>query len=305
MLEDEVHAAAPDGVLAYTDSLICPGDSRSRYYAIMAVSDYGVTSTPSNRVGVFNFALQTTAESSDDMVLVPEGAFLMGCDPAHNGGWPCHSDDLPLHSVTLDAYCMDRYEVTNARYAACVADGQCSPPAQARSSTRASYYDSPSYASYPVIYVSWDQAEGYCQWAGKRLPTEAEWEKAARGSSDTRAYPWGDAAPSCELVNGYANGEYCVNDTSPVGSYPAGASPYGVLDAAGNVWEWVYDWYGPNYYNQTTLSNPQGPDTGTERVLRGGGWGVNEVNLEVAYRYSYAPSVQYSGVGFRCAASLP
>jgi formylglycine-generating enzyme required for sulfatase activity len=240
--------------------------------------------------------------SPGERIYIPAGTFKMGCDPDHNGGYSCLPEQLPLHTVYLDAYLIDATEVTNGNYAQCVAAGACSVPYSSASLTRSSYYGNLEYADYPVIWVDWYQAQDYCTWAGGSLPTEAQWEKAARGSSDTRAFPWGDTTPDCTLANFGGSGG-CVGDTSAVGSYPAGASPYGVLDMAGNVFEWVHDWYSSTYYSISPYYNPTGPDTGTTKLLRGGNFYDVDANLRVANRYyDRYPTYETSMIGFRCVA---
>ena len=241
----------------------------------------------------------------EDKVYVPAGMFTMWCDPAHNGGFSCESDELPLDPIYLDAYYIDRYEVTNANYKECVTAGGCKAPFSFSSASHDSYYDNPIYADYPVIWVDWYSAHNYCIWAGKRLPTEAEWEKAARGAADTRPYPWGDEKPNCLLANSFNEDglSLCIGDTSQVGSHPNGASPYGALDMAGNVYEWVNEPYQSNYYSTSQTSNSIDSASGNYEVLRGGSWYSYWVNLRVTYRYYYPAGSSNAGVGFRCAAS--
>jgi formylglycine-generating enzyme required for sulfatase activity len=247
------------------------------------------------------------------MALVPAGSFQMGSD-ADDALAECQrlrdgcqrawfEDEEPVHTVTLDDFYIDQYEVTNARYAECIAAGVCDPPSENGSHTRESYFGDSGYADYPVIYINWETAQTYCQWRDARLPTEAEWEKAARSGLEGAQYPWGNEAPVCE--KGASNGANfddngaCGEDTEPVGSYSANG--YGLYDMAGNVWEWTADWYDSEYYAVSPENNPTGPEDGGFRVMRGGSWLLNIVLLRVAWRERFNMYHTYSYVGVRCA----
>jgi serine/threonine-protein kinase len=272
----------------------------TRSYAVTGTYTAVVTAT--NSVGSSTASPQVIGVvygwTPVEEILIPAGSFQMGCDSS-NSAESCNSNEQPLHTVTLDAYTIDKYEVTNARYKVCVDAGGCTVPESVNSYTRSPYYGTSTYANYPVIEVNWYQASAFCSWAGKRLPTEAEWEKAARGSGDTRKYPWGNQAPNSGLLNFAWN----VGDTTAVGAYPSGASPYGVMDMAGNVWEWVNDWYDGSYYSVSPSVNPQGPATGTYRVLRGGSWVFLDDVVRSACRNFDVPDFWHYSIGFRCVRS--
>ena len=223
------------------------------------------------------------------MVCVPKGEFLMGStedDPDSS------VDERPQRTVYLDTFWIDQTEVTNASYRQCVEAGDCSAPDNR-------HYDDPAYSEHPVAGVQWDQAEAYCRWAGKSLCTEAQWEKAARGT-DGRTYPWGEGI-DCYRANYFG----CMDGTTAVGSYSSGASPYGVYDMAGNVWEWVADWYFEYYYANSPQRNPQGPSSGEYRVVRGGSWFDYVKKLRAASRYTFDRDRRYHLIGFRCCSMTP
>jgi eukaryotic-like serine/threonine-protein kinase len=228
-------------------------------------------------------------EDGATLVYVPEGVFTMGNDIGE-------SDENPVHTVYLDAFWIDRNEVTNKHYAVCISGGGCTMPFDASSYTRSSYFGTAKFDEFPVIHVNWNQANAYCIWAGRKLPTEAQWEKAARGT-DARIYPWGDDAPNKGFLNYNSN----VGDTTKIGSYEKGKSFYGAYDMAGNVWEWVNDWYGDAYYQSSSSSNPLGPDAGQYRVMRGGSWYDDSDIVRSTVRYWFDPAISDVISGFRCA----
>ncbi len=265
-------------------------------------------------------------ENEMHMMYIPAGEFLMG-SPEGVGD----KDEHPQHTIYLDSFYIDETEVTNAMFDLFVAETKYQTEAEKAGKSYAFVNDDwllvsgadwqhpfgpnsdiSGLGDHPVIHVSWNDAAAYCEWAGKRLPTEAEWEKAARGT-DGATYPWGNDPPAGDLVN-YADGNTnfdwsvrSVNDgykfTSPVGNYPDGASPYGLLDVAGNVWEWVADWYGKDYYSVSPERNPQGPASGTIRVMRGGAWDDLISGIRSTYRAAYAQNNTNGDTGFRCASS--
>jgi formylglycine-generating enzyme required for sulfatase activity len=251
-----------------------------------------LTTVPSP-IPVKPVATQVSPVDGMVQVYIPSGQFWMGSLETEAGAG---KEEKPQHPVYLSVYWIDQIEVTNAMYLRCVREGVCRPPKESGSSTRPAYFDEPGFGNYPVIYVSWGDADTYCRWAGRRLPSEAEWEKAARGS-DGQTYPWGEDPPG----PGRANFNNQVGDTRAVGSYSAGASPYGALDMSGNVAEWVADWYDPDYYPVSPASNPTGPESGDFRVLRGGSWFNMARAMRAAFRLSNYPDLQSDTLGFRCA----
>ncbi len=219
-----------------------------------------------------------------EMVLIPAGDFLMG---AANG-----EEDSPIHQVYIDAFYMDKFEVTNAQYLAFCEDRDWRLPEFWGMESFHSTWDFPNH---PVVGVSWKDARAYAEWTGRRLPTEAEWEYAARGALAGMSYPHGDTIDPT-LANHRRSG---IGGTVAVGSYPANG--FGLHDMAGNVVEWVADCYGADYYRMSPLRNPQGPEKGKFRVIRGGGWHSGPSCNRVHFRNALPPNWKDFAVGFRCA----
>jgi formylglycine-generating enzyme required for sulfatase activity len=219
-------------------------------------------------------------------VFVPAGEYLMG---RGNAGSGVHS---PQHIVHLDAFWIDKYEVSNAMYLKCMKAGVCTELVSDNL-----VYKNWIYRNHPVTYVVWEQAQVYCEWAGRRLPIEAEWEKAARGT-DGRLYPWGNEPPNPRLAN---FNESLIHEAVSIYRYPLGASPYGALNMSGNAREWVADWYDPEYYLVSPYANPQGPADGEERSLRSGSYNEDWREISIIRRYRHQPQSAGLSRGFRCA----
>ncbi len=260
--------------------------------ATLSVETTEPTSEPTEAPAATEVSLpvEIKDEKNIPMRLVPAGEFTMGNDDGN-------TEERPASKIYVEAFYMDKYEVTNDMYSACVSAGVCKLPEKPGSATRSSYYNNPSFANYPVLYVNWTMAKTYCEWRDARLPTEAEWEKAARGTEDERAYPWGNDF-SCN----FANHSGCVGDTAPVNRYDGGQSPYGIYGMSGNVWEWTSSL--SEFYPYSATDGREDPDASGFRAVRGGSWhifGGTGGNIRIDTRYKLDAVYFGAYVGIRCA----
>ncbi len=254
------------------------------------------TSTPVSTLTPTPLPTEIIDSKGVTMRLIPQGEFTMGIT---NQYWD--PDANPEHTVFIEDFYLDKYEVTNALYEKCVDADVCEFPGPVYSYNRSKYYGNSQFEDYPVININWYQAKTYCEWRESHLPTEAEWEKAARLDNESR-YPWGNFwdsnNPDCTRGNFVGCG---VGDTTKVGIYEGGKSQYGVYDLIGNVEEWIGDWYSDNYYYSSPSSDPLGPNSGTERVLRGGSWRDTILPETIFRRSRRDPETTRDNIGFRCA----
>jgi serine/threonine-protein kinase len=240
------------------------------------------------------FPSEIKDEKTVAMIYIPAGEFTMGSDTSGDIG------SHPSHKVNVAAFYIDKYEVTNKSYGDCAYAVECRKPSRQGSATRNTYFTNQFFAGYPVIYIDWKMANAYCAWRGARLPTEAEWEKAARGT-DERVYPWGGGEISCSFANVYG----CIGDTDAVDQYEKGKSFYGVFGMSGNVWEWTSSLFA-NYPYDANDGREDQVKTG-ERMARGGGWnafGGNSTNARLDTRLKLDPGHAGPYVGVRCARSV-
>ncbi len=307
------------------NQVLQPTQEANQSIALVTVTAPDITFSACSTIG----ETSTNPVDGQIMVCVPAGEFLMGSAAGDPGA---QEDEQPQHSVYLDAFWIGQTEVTNAMFSAftnatgyltlaeregwgvCYTDGGWEQIAQSNwYQPQGPESTIEGYETLPVVQVAWEDAAAYCTWASMRLPNEAEWEKAARGTQGA-VYPWGNDPPSGTLLN-FADQSLDVdwslddvNDgfvfTAPVGSFPSGASPYGALDMAGNVWEWVSDWYSDSYYGVSPVQNPTGPDSGEWRVIRGGAWDSVDY-IRSAFRNAYDPLARFDNLGFRCVAPAP
>lgn len=246
---------------------------------------------------------EITGKDGAPLVLIPAGSYPMGVPVGDRDGG---RDEYPRHVIDIAAFYIDKYEVTNGRYLEFVKATDHRVPQNPKNPTRNLWEGvsiPESLADRPVVNVDWADASAYCTWAGRRLPTEAEWEKAAKGNHDWR-FPWGNVEPTNKHLN--FNQKWIGERTlMPVGSYESGKSPYGVYDMAGNVWEWVNDWYDAKYYEKSPAKNPPGPASGTKKVIRGAGWQNETPTVRIFTRVDSDPTIRNESTGFRCAMDAP
>ena len=241
-------------------------------------------------IWILGFVAGCSGGGESDMASIPVSTFMMGCNQEVDT--ECLDYEKPYHQVKLDGFEIDVYEATQQQYAGCLDAGECSLPS--------CDWDPGTRSRHPVVCITYQQAQDFCRWAGKRLCTEAEWERAARGT-DGRRFPWGNQAADCDLAVMDAGGAGCGTlEAFAVGSRPEGQSPCGAQDMAGNVLEWTADWFGLDYYQQSAAENPAGPDSGTSRVMRGGSFNSTSLTMRTSYRAQANPASGYNNLGVRC-----
>ena len=261
-------------------------------------------------LSILNGCVSLISHGKDEMVLIPEGVFTMGYKINNKNEWG-DTDEEPVHKVFLKSYYIDRLEVSASQFSNFLNLNLKKAPLYFQTGSGVTiekvdrlYSPRTGLNNYPANRVSWYGADAYCRWLNKRLPTEAEWEKSARGI-DGRIFPWGDEFPTNDRVTFRRKfNEIGFKVLEMVDSMPNGRSPYGVHHMAGNAWEWVSDWYEDIYYEKSPFANPKGPDFGVSKVLRGGNWYYKAYYMRTTYRFNEKPGVFKNWQGFRCAKDL-